>query len=107
MSEVSIQCDVPPEEDRMTVKQQENAIGTEVVTTKAGPDITFRSYVVDRPTHTKTLKGAEATLEIEVTLHHPVKKVWPVLKDFNKWMNRYGYNWDAVPADNEGRFVHL
>jgi len=46
-------------------------------------------------------------LDVSITLAHPVRKVWPVFKNFNLWMNRFGYFWESVPGDNEDRYVQL
>jgi hypothetical protein len=36
---------------------------------------------------------------IVCTIDRPVKQVWPFFKDFNLWMNSYGYYWPGVLGD--------
>lgn len=88
-------------------QRNEPAIGVDVITTKHGSNVVFRNYIVERPAHSKTLRGVEAVLDITITLSRPVREVWPVFKDFNLWMNRFGYAWDGLPADNENHYVYL
>lgn len=89
-----------------TIQENESAIGTDVVTVRAGKAL-FRSYLVDRPSPAQRFHAVEAVLEITLTVAQPVRKVWPIFKNFNAWMNRFGYVWDELPAENENRFVHL
>lgn len=93
----------------MSTNQQEQqaAIGTDVVTVKHGDNVEFRSYLVDRPGHTASLKAAEAVLEVSISLAHPVKRVWPIFRNFDRWMNRFGFVWDGLPAERENRFAYL
>jgi len=90
-----------------TLHRPHEAIGNDVVATKHGDNVVFRNYLVDRPGHTKGLRAAEAVLEVLITLPYPVGKVWPVFKNFNAWMNRFGYVWDGLPAEKENDFVYL
>ena len=85
----------------------ESAIGTDIVTGRLGPNAVYKNYLIERPGHTKSLRAVEAILDISVTLSHPVGKVWPIFKNWNLWMNRFGYEWDGLPADNENNFVYL
>jgi hypothetical protein len=89
-----------------TSQTNESAIGTEGVTVKYGP-AEYRSYLVDRPTLTQSLRGAEGVLDITIKIAHSVQEVWPIFINFNLWMNRFGYVWDSVPAENADRFVTL
>ena len=88
-------------------QKDESAVGTDVVITKHNQNVVFRNYLVERPAHTKSLRSVEAVIDISITLSHPVRKVWPIFKNFNSWMNRFGYVWDVAPADNENGFVYL
>lgn len=90
-----------------TNHESEAAIGTDIVTTKHGPNIEFRTYLVERPAHTQTLLAVEAATDISMILPQPLRKVWPVFANFNLWMNRFGYVWDGLPAENENGFVYL
>jgi len=87
-------------------RERESAIGTDIVTIDQGKGVVFRNYVVDRPTPSKALRAVEAVLDVDINVPHPVKKVWPVFKDFNSWMNRFGFLWDDLPADMENRYVY-
>jgi hypothetical protein len=88
-------------------QSNESAIGTDVVTTKHGNNVVFRNYVVERPTHARSVRAAEAILDITITVPYLVSRVWPIFKDVNSWMNRFGYYWEGLPGDNENRFVRL
>jgi hypothetical protein len=63
-------------------------------------------YTADRPAF-GPFKVVEFVTDVTITLPHAVKMVWPIFKEFNLWMNRFGYLWDSVPADNEGNVVSL
>lgn len=84
-----------------------SAIGDDVVITRHRDNVVFRNYLVERPAHTQSLRSVEAVLEVTIDLPHPARRVWPVLKNSNLWMNRFGYEWDGIPADNEDKFVSL
>ncbi|MDC0004661.1 hypothetical protein OAE19_09765 [Porticoccaceae bacterium] len=50
----------------------------------------------------------EGTIDIEFTLPHPAKTIWPKMKDFNQWQNGYGFYYDRVVGDEEnGNLVYL
>ena len=72
-----------------------------------GPHASFTYYCADRPAHTKRMRAAEAVLDIAINIPQPLHLVWPVFKDFNVWMNRFGYFWDQAPAENEHGYVYL
>lgn len=89
-------------------KAAESAIGTDIVTIKHGDNVSFRSYLVDRPAPSERLRAAEAALDITITVARPVSAVWPVFSNFNLWMSRFGYVWDdGVPAEKENGFATL
>jgi len=88
-------------------QENESAIGADVVITSHGTNVVFRNYMVDRPAHTKNLRAVEAITDISMKVSHPVRRVWPVFKNFDLWMNRFGYAWDGLPADNENNYVYL
>src|SRR5689334_5412317 len=54
-----------------------------------------------RPFTFRTDSGLVAGTEFSVqfTLDGSVSDVWPVFRDWNQWMNSYGYYWPKVPAD--------
>jgi|ERR1700722_8414739 len=84
-----------------------SSIGTDVVSTRHGSNVVFNNYLVDRPAPAQYLRAVEAVLEVNISVAHSVRRVWPIFKNFNLWMNRYGYVWEGLPADNENRFVYL
>jgi hypothetical protein len=89
-------------------EEREAAVGSEVEVVKVNPNATLRFYVADRPSTSSSGKlGAEIVLEVLISVAHPLQKVWPIFKDVNAWMGRFGFEWDSVPADNEGRSVFL
>ncbi len=90
-----------------TQQTEQSSIGNDVVISRPSENVFFRSYLVDRPGHTRKLRAAEAVLDIGIKLPHPVRTVWPVFKDFNLWMNRFGYMWYGLPAERENQFVYL
>lgn len=86
----------------------EGPVGRGAAISEIGPDARFKWYVADRPAQVSGLRAAEIAVDVSITIAAPVRVVWPVFKDFNRWMNRFGYMWDdGVPADNEDRFVYL
>jgi hypothetical protein len=85
----------------------ELAIGTDTQIVRIGDGIVFRNTITERPGLTEKQKAVEAALDIAIVVPYPVRKVWPIFSDFNRWMNRFGYVWQGVPADNEDRFVYL
>jgi len=92
--------------DKQQTQKNGTAIGTEVSIERSGPSM-FRSYVVERPTPASDLHAVEGVLDVSVKLSYPAKKVWPVFKNFDSWMNRFGYVWQGLPADNENNYVYL
>lgn len=50
---------------------------------------------------------AGADFNVVFALDGPARKVWPYLKDWNLWMNSYGYFWSGVIGDMEGQIVRL
>jgi hypothetical protein len=88
-------------------RKDEGAVGNAVVLKSHGPNVSFKFYSVDRAGHTPRLRAAEIALDMSITLAQPARAIWPVFKDFNLWMNRFGYLWDGVPADSEDGFVSL
>jgi hypothetical protein len=89
------------------MQQNRSAIGTDVVVTRHGDNVTFRNYLVERTAHTASLRSVEAVLEISIVVAHPARRVWPVLKNSNLWMKRFGYEWDGIPGDNENNYISL
>lgn len=87
-------------------QSHQDAVGTGVIETSDGPNVTIKYYVADRPSHTGRL-AAEVAVDISITIPRPVREVWPKFKEFNSWMNRFGYVWDGVPGNNQDRFVYL
>jgi len=86
----------------------EAAVGSGIVFSEHGPNILFKSYRADRPAQGERLRASEIALDVSITVPHPAKRVWAIFKDFNLWMSRFGYVWDAgVPADKEDSFVYL
>jgi hypothetical protein len=75
--------------------RREGAVGDGIVVSNPSPNILFKSYVVDRPAHTDRLRAVETNIDVSITLPHPVKKVWPIFQDFNRWMGRWGYVWSG------------
>lgn len=82
-------------------------VGSGLVISDAAPNAQFKYYVADRPGHTTRLRAAEIVLELTLIFAHPLPWVWSVFKDFDLWMNRFGYFWSSVPANNEYRYVYL
>jgi hypothetical protein len=83
-------------------------VGNGATTINIPPNAIFKFYVADRPGQTSRSRAAEIVLDVTITLTHRVDEVWPIFKDFDLWMGRYGYFWNGVfPADNEDKFVYL
>lgn len=49
--------------------------------------------------------GAAST--VTFVIPQPAKAVWPILKDWNLWMNSYGYFWSGVIGDLEGQLFRV
>jgi uncharacterized protein YndB with AHSA1/START domain len=47
------------------------------------------------------------TASVVITIDRPVKVVWPYIKDWNPWMNSYGYYWSGVIGDLEGKSFYI
>ena len=73
---------------------------------KHGPH-EFVRYLVDRPMPVKGLLASEAVVDVRLAFSRPVKEVWRVMRDFNLWHNRYGYEWTGVIGDEENNIVYL
>ncbi len=67
----------------------------------------FVRYLVDRPMPVKGLLAVEATVDVRMNFSRPVKEVFRVMRDFNLWHNRYGYQWTGVIGDEENNMVYL
>jgi hypothetical protein len=78
-----------------------------VVVSSRAPNVVFRYDLVDRRAHTDRLCAAEISLDVSITVAHPVSKVWPVFADFNRWQSRFGFVWDGLPEGNEGNSIYL
>ena len=85
---------------------KESGVGTDLGMIKHGPH-EFAKYLVDRPMPVKGLLASEATVAVRMTFSRPVKEVWRVMRDFNLWHNRYGYQWSGVIGDEENNIVYL
>lgn len=85
----------------------QSGIGSEEKIVRHGDSIVFRSYLMDRPGPAADMSAAEGVLDVTLTLPRPVSVVWATFKDFNRWMNRYGYEWDGNPADEENNYLHI
>lgn len=67
----------------------------------------LRSYVMDRPGPAGAVAAVEIVLDVTLVFPRPVSVVWEATKDFNKWQNRYGYVWDGIPAESEGKYLYI
>jgi uncharacterized protein YndB with AHSA1/START domain len=47
------------------------------------------------------------TLNFSFTINRPVRDVWPYLKDWNLWMNSFGYFFPGVVGDLEGKSFRI
>jgi hypothetical protein len=83
------------------------ATGPEIFTVQTSPNVLMKYYFADRPAHTPALRAAECALDITITLKQPASEVWPVFRNFDVWMRRYGFIWESIPADNQDNFVYL
>lgn len=72
----------------------------------AGPNARFKFYTSVRPGPIAGLRAVEIVLDVTIIIDRPVRAVWPVFKDFDRWMGRYGFVWHGLPAHNEDRYVH-
>jgi hypothetical protein len=88
-------------------QKHDGPVGDGVLLRKAGPELLIKQYFADRPGHTDRAQAAELVVDITLKVSHPVADVWPVFKDFNRWMGRYGLLWDKTPADHEDGYVSL
>src|SRR5689334_3609491 len=86
---------------------EEAAVGKGGITVIEIPNASIRYYLADRAGHTKKLSAAELVFDVSITLHRSIGEVWPIFKDFNLWMSRFGFIWDGIPADKENGFVFL
>lgn len=48
-----------------------------------------------------------ADFSVMFTIDRPAKDIWRYLKDWNSWMNPYGYYWSGVIGDLQGQVVRL
>jgi len=78
-----------------------------IVLSSPAPNVQFKYYVADRRAQTARLRAAEICLEVSLILPHPVREVWPIFADFNRWQGRFGFVWDGLPANNEDHVLHL
>lgn len=67
----------------------------------------FYRYMDVRPLPVEGLLSVEAVVDVHLKFSHPVKEVWRVMRDFNLWHNRYGYQWSGVIAEQENNIVYL
>jgi uncharacterized protein YndB with AHSA1/START domain len=49
--------------------------------------------------HTDAGVVAGGVWSVIFTIDRPAKQIWPYFKDFNLWMNSYGYYWPGVMGD--------
>lgn len=88
-------------------REDEGAVGSGIVLSNASPTVLFKTYLAERPAPIGRSRAAELAVDVTVTLNHPVSEVWEVFKDFNRWMGRFGYEWDGIVGDREDNFVYL
>jgi len=88
-------------------RKDDGPVGSGVVMSNPSPNMLFKTYLADRPEPTGRSWGAEVSFDVTITLDHPVRKVWQVFKDFNRWQSRFGYEYDGVIGDKEDEFVYL
>lgn len=99
-------------EDRTMSKtvdpKHDGPVGSGVVLSNPSPNVLFKTYVADRPAPTGVSWGAEMVVDVTISLAYPVRTVWRAFKNFNRWMTRFGYEWDeGVLADREDSLVYL
>src|ERR1700722_5970844 len=82
-------------------RPESGVVGKGVVVSSPAPNVSFKYYLADRRAQTGRLHGAEISLDVSLTLAHPVREVWPIFADFNLWQGRFGFVWDGLPASNE------
>ena len=90
-----------------TESKRVEVLGSGVTNIDVPPNAIFKVYTADRPAPTPRLRATENVIDVSITLAYPVKQVWPIFKEFDLWMNRFGYYWDGVPANNEDNIVSL
>jgi hypothetical protein len=88
-------------------RPESGVVGKGVVVSSPAPNVSFKYYLADRRASTGRLRAAEISLDVSLTLAHPVRKVWPIFADFNLWQGRFGFVWDGIPASNEDKFIYL
>jgi hypothetical protein len=91
----------------VTESTRAEVVGEGITTVDVPPNAMFKLYYADRRAPSSRLRATETVMDVLITLTHPVKSVWPIFKDFDLWMNRFGYYWDGVPANNEIHIVSL
>ena len=90
-----------------TDTKNDGPVGSGVVLTTPSPNMSFKTYLADRPGPLGRSWGAELAFDVTITVDHPVRRVWEVFKDFNRWMGRFGYEWDGIVGEREDEFVYL
>jgi hypothetical protein len=88
-------------------QKNDGPVGSGVVLSKPSPNMSFKTYLADRPGPLGRSWGAEMAFDVTMTLPYPVGRVWEVFKDFNRWMGRFGYEWDGILGNKEDNFVSL
>jgi hypothetical protein len=91
----------------MSASQKQSGIGADVATSKHGPNVEFFRYLVDRPTPVPGLVSTEAVVDVRMSFAHAVRDVWRIVRDFNLWHHRYGYEWSGVIGEEENNIVYL
>jgi len=91
----------------MARSETQSGMGSERTTIRHGKNVDFTSYLVERDMPIEGLSAVEATVDVSLRFALPVATVWPVFKDWNSWMSRYGYRWTSNPADEENNIVYL
>jgi hypothetical protein len=89
-----------------SVDRYDGPVGGGISRSNPSANVGFKYYLADRPGATRRIRAAELALDITIDLPHPVRTVWPIFKDFNLWMNRFGFKWDKVPAEGEDTYVY-
>lgn len=74
-------------------------------------DMILSHHIIPPEKKDKFMVGGKV-FRVKLVLDRPAKEVWPILKDFNLWQGwkdgkRYGFYYDAIVGDSEGKKIQM
>jgi len=88
-------------------QKNDGPVGSGIVLSSPTPNMSFKTYLADRLAPDGRSWGCECSMDVTIKVAHPVREVWQVFKDFNRWQSRFGYEWDGVVGNKEDQLVYL